>query len=55
MWRDSKKSGAGENTLLAPGDKVIYQPISRREYEGLAAKAAAGELNLEPERATPVE
>jgi inhibitor of KinA len=49
MWRRSNKSGAGENTLLAPGDKVIYQPISIREYEVLAAKAAAGELDLEPE------
>ena len=55
MWKDSNKSGAGENTLLAPGDKVIYQPISRREYEVFAAKAAAGELDLEPEQATPVE
>jgi inhibitor of KinA len=52
MWKESNKSGAAENTLLAPGDKVIYQPISRREYEVLAAKAAAGELNLEPEQAT---
>jgi inhibitor of KinA len=49
MWRRSGKSGAGENTLLAPGDNVIYQPISIREYEVLAAKAAAGELAIEPE------
>jgi hypothetical protein len=49
MWRRSDKSGAGEGTLLAPGDNVIYQPISVREYEVLAAKAAIGELDLEPE------
>jgi inhibitor of KinA len=49
MWRDSDKFGTGENTLLVPGDNVIYQPISVREYEVLAAKAAAGELALEPE------
>jgi KipI family sensor histidine kinase inhibitor len=49
MWRRSDKSGAGESTLLAPGDNVIYQPISLREYEVLAAKAAIGELDLEPE------
>jgi KipI family sensor histidine kinase inhibitor len=49
MWRGSDKFGAGENTLLAPGDEVIYQPISLREYEVLAAKAAIGELDLEPE------
>jgi KipI family sensor histidine kinase inhibitor len=55
MWKDSDKSGAGENTLLAPGDRVIYQPISRREYDVFAAKAASGELNLEPEQASPVE
>jgi inhibitor of KinA len=51
MWRRSDKSGAGTHTLLAPGDSVIYQPISLREYEGLAAKAAADELDLEPEQA----
>jgi KipI family sensor histidine kinase inhibitor len=49
MWRRSDKSGAGESTLLTPGDNVIYQPISLREYEVLAAKAAIGELELEPE------
>jgi KipI family sensor histidine kinase inhibitor len=49
MWRRSDKFGAGESTLLAPGDNVIYQPISVREYEVLAAKAAIGELDLEPE------
>jgi inhibitor of KinA len=51
MWRQSKASGSG-HTLLTPGDQVIYQPISAREYEVLAAKAAAGELELEPERAS---
>ncbi len=49
MWRGSDKFGGGENTLLAPGDSVVYQPISLREYEVLAAKAAIGELDLEPE------
>jgi allophanate hydrolase subunit 1 len=49
MWRGSDKSGAGESPLLAPGDNVIYQPISLREYDVLAAKAAVGELDLEPE------
>jgi KipI family sensor histidine kinase inhibitor len=28
--------------LLAPGDKVVFQPISLREYEALLAKAAQG-------------
>jgi inhibitor of KinA len=50
MWRPSDKIGAAEQTLLAPGDKVVYQPVSRREYEVLAAKAAAGALDLEPEQ-----
>jgi inhibitor of KinA len=50
MWRHSKSSAGGEDSLLAPGDKVIYQPVSAREYERLAAKAAAGELDLEPEQ-----
>jgi inhibitor of KinA len=51
MWRQSKPSGSG-HPLLSPGDQVIYQPISAREYEVLAAKAAAGELELEPDRAS---
>jgi allophanate hydrolase subunit 1 len=49
MWRQLGKSNNVPHTLLAPGDKVIYQPVSRREYEALAAKAAAGELEVEPE------
>lgn len=35
--------------LLGPGDKVVFEPISLREYESLLAKAADGELRLEPE------
>ena len=43
MWRHSDKPHTEDSTLLAPGDNVIYQPISLREYELLAAKAAGGE------------
>jgi allophanate hydrolase subunit 1 len=50
MWRHSKSSGGG-HTLLSPGDQVIYQPISGREYDALVTKAAAGELDLVPEPA----
>jgi KipI family sensor histidine kinase inhibitor len=35
-------------TLLAPGDKVTFSPVSLREYEDLRAKAAAGMLHIEP-------
>jgi inhibitor of KinA len=49
MWRHSDQAGAGENTLLAPGDNVVHQPISLREYDVLAAQVARGEFNLEPE------
>ena len=49
MWRQPGKSGHLPHTLLAPGDKVIYQPVSQREYDALAAKAVAGELEVEPE------
>ena len=35
-------------TLLQPGDKVTFRPVSMREYEALMAKAADGTLNLEP-------
>ena len=34
--------------LLAPGDRVTFAPISLREYEDLAAAAAAGTLSIEP-------
>jgi inhibitor of KinA len=50
MWRHADEPGTEDGTLLAPGDHVIYQPISLREYEVLAAKAAAGELDLGPEQ-----
>jgi inhibitor of KinA len=49
MWRHSDKPGIEDGTMLAPGDSVIYRPISLREYEVLAAKAAGGALDLEPE------
>jgi inhibitor of KinA len=51
MWRHSGKPSHGSHTLLAPGDKVIYRPVSQREYEALAAMAAADELEVEPESA----
>lgn len=35
-------------TLLAPGDRVTFSPVSLREYEELVAKAAAGLLRVEP-------
>jgi len=35
--------------LLAAGDKVSFQPVSLGDYEALSARAAAGELRLEPE------
>ncbi len=35
-------------TLLQPGDKVTFTPVSMREYEALMAKAAAGNLTIEP-------
>jgi inhibitor of KinA len=54
LWRGRTKSGAGPDALLAPsallapGDKVIYAPISLREYGELSAQAAAGTLDLAP-------
>jgi inhibitor of KinA len=36
-------------SLLAAGDKVVFQPVSLREYEALLARAAAGDLQLAPE------
>ena len=37
--------------VLAAGDKVVFDPVSLREYEMLSAKAAAGELRLTSEDA----
>jgi len=34
--------------LLAPGDKVMFAPVSLREYERLLAKAADGTLDIFP-------
>jgi KipI family sensor histidine kinase inhibitor len=35
-------------TLLAPGDRVTFSPVSLSEFEDLSAKAAAGALHVEP-------
>jgi inhibitor of KinA len=35
-------------TLLAPGDQVIFAPVSLREYQRLAKFAAQGILNIVP-------
>jgi KipI family sensor histidine kinase inhibitor len=38
----------GAEPLLAPGDKVTFAPVSLREYEHLAARAAEGVLKIVP-------
>jgi inhibitor of KinA len=45
LW-DRKRSAAAP--LLQPGDRVMFTPVSLREYEGLLAKAANGELAFAP-------
>jgi KipI family sensor histidine kinase inhibitor len=35
--------------LLSAGDKIVFAPISLREYEDLAAKAAVGALRIAPQ------
>jgi inhibitor of KinA len=40
---------AHARALLMPGDRVVFTPVSTREYETLAAAAAQGRLVLEPE------
>jgi inhibitor of KinA len=44
LWEKRPHPGA----LLAPGDKVTFAPVSLREYEMLAAKAAEGALEIMP-------
>src|SRR5262249_54696383 len=34
--------------VLAPGDKVLFEPISRNDHDTLSAKWAAGEFRLRP-------
>ena len=38
--------------LLAPGDRVVFEPVSMREYQDLLAKAAAGTSSIAPSGAT---
>ena len=38
--------GPRPRALLAPGDQVIFAPVSLREYERLLAKAADGTLDI---------
>jgi inhibitor of KinA len=42
MWRPD------DGAFLKPGDKVIYQPVSMREYNDLAARSETGSLKIEP-------
>jgi KipI family sensor histidine kinase inhibitor len=35
--------------LLAPGDRVAFEPISLREHEALLSRTAAGEMHWQPE------
>ena len=39
--------------LLAAGDKLVFAPVSLREYEAILAKAAAGEYELLPAVGVP--
>lgn len=48
LWRRGTDSGAGPSALLAPGDTVVYKPVSVREYHAWSAQAAAGALDLVP-------
>jgi KipI family sensor histidine kinase inhibitor len=48
LWRQQTGLGAEFAALLAPGDRVIFAPISLREYDEMHAKAAAGNLTITP-------
>jgi allophanate hydrolase subunit 1 len=45
MW-DPRRA---EPTLLAAGDKVMFTPVSRREYESILAQSKAGTFDLRPD------
>jgi inhibitor of KinA len=46
LWR--QRPGAEFGALLAPGDRVIFTPVSLREYGDMHAKAAEGRLTIAP-------
>lgn len=39
--------------LLAPGDNVVFEPVSREEYEAISAQVSEGRHRLTPEEAAP--
>jgi KipI family sensor histidine kinase inhibitor len=43
LWDRNRASA-----LLAPADKVVFVPVSLREYEAVVAKASEGMLEIEP-------
>ncbi|MEO0809666.1 MAG: allophanate hydrolase subunit 1 [Pseudomonadota bacterium] len=43
------QSDAAEPVLLAPGDRLIFNPISRPEFDDLDAQARAGNYQPQPE------
>jgi inhibitor of KinA len=45
MW-DPRRA---EPTLLAAGDKVMFTPVSRAEYEAILAQSTAGTYDIRPE------
>lgn len=45
MW-DPRRA---EPTLLAAGDKVMFAPVSRREYEAILAQSTAGTYDQRPD------
>jgi allophanate hydrolase subunit 1 len=51
LWRKQPRPAA----LVAPGDQVIFTPISLREFEDLQAKAAEGTLSIVPSEISGVE
>jgi inhibitor of KinA len=45
LWQ---AGGGTAGALLAPGDEVVFTPVSLREYEGLVARATEGILTVVP-------
>jgi KipI family sensor histidine kinase inhibitor len=48
LWRQQMGSAVESGALLAPGDRVIFAPISFREYHEMHAEAAEGRLMIAP-------
>jgi KipI family sensor histidine kinase inhibitor len=52
LWHQHSPTHGGPAALLAPGDEVVFAPISLHEYEEMSVRAASGTLDVSPTSVT---